>query len=239
MLALGSLQMAKLHGVPSTASMKHYHLSLRRIAKNYQSTNRRTQPATLAATLLLGFYEVWNSDHDKWCKHMWGARAIIREIPLRRMNKDILAFKRKQRERMQQMTPDQLAAEGLQHTSFSVSDMDVDTGFLSQLTGRTVSYDDGGAYGARTSQRQYTDRDIENFENLRDLYWWYCKMDVYQSVLGGAKVLYDTRLPFHTKTFDSMLQRRANLTCNQSFSMDYDLWTQCAPRAPFGRIDAM
>jgi hypothetical protein len=34
-----------------------------------------------------------------------------------------------------------------------------------------------------------TDRDIEQYENVRDLFWWYCKMDVYQSMLGGTKLL--------------------------------------------------
>ncbi|KAH8889712.1 hypothetical protein GQ53DRAFT_782857 [Thozetella sp. PMI_491] len=211
-LALGSLQMAKLHNMPPTASMKHYHLSLRRLAKNYQSTTRRTQPATLAATLLLGFYEVWNSDHDKWCKHMWGARAILKEIPLRQMTRDILALKRRHRRQVQESRLQQMQHDGFSYSQPDMPDIDmVNTALLSQLTGHSVNYDDfGQVYGSRSSHRRYTERDIETYEHLSDLFWWYCKMDVYQSVLGGAKLF-----------------------------MDYELWTQCAPRAPFARLDAI
>ncbi|KAL1883806.1 hypothetical protein VTK73DRAFT_8342 [Phialemonium thermophilum] len=214
-LALGSLQMAKLQGVPPTASMKHYHLSLRRIAKNYQSPQRRTQLATLAATLLLGFYEVWNSDHDKWCKHMWGARAIIKDIPLLEMTRAVVRLKRASRQQRREFLDSQLGnpflsqADDIDGTDFS----EVDASLVTQLTGRPVAYEEDGhsfAPGQGQFSSRYTERDLENYEHLSDLYWWYCKMDVYQSILGGTKLL-----------------------------MDYDLWTQCAPRAPFGKIDAV
>lgn len=190
MLALGSLQMAKLQGSPPTAAMKHYHLSLRRIAKNYQSPNRRTQPATLAATLLLGFYEVWNSDHDKWCKHMWGARAILREIPFNRLTRQVLALRRSQREQ---------ALRGhhcndlcfATHGDLNLDAGAVDTELIYQFTGQRVNYDIYPGYVGDGPPRhsQPTERDVERFEQLRDLYWWYCKMDVYQSFLGGTRPL--------------------------------------------------
>lgn len=204
MLALSSLQMAKLQGIPATASMKHYHLSLRRIAKNYQSATRRTQPATLAATLLLGFYEVWNSDHDKWCKHMWGARAIIKEIPMREMTKAIMGLKRSRRQRARDLR-DQRQRQRQQHGGAYNTSMDeegdivevdltdVNAGLVSQISGQTVTYEDFGHIynedGRQRSGKRYTERDIENYEHLSDLYWWYCKMDVYQSILGGTKLL--------------------------------------------------
>ncbi|KAK4145874.1 fungal transcriptional regulatory-like protein [Dichotomopilus funicola] len=211
MLALGSLQMAKLNGTPPTAAMKHYHLCLRRVAKNYQSPYKRTQPATLAATLLLGFYEVWNSDHDKWCKHMWGGRAIIKDIPLRRMTKDVLAFKRQQRERIlgeHQCNEVCFASHG----DLSVDHAAVDYELIYQLTGQSVDYElpNGYVFGDQHQPSRITERDVETYEQLRDLYWWYCKMDVYQSFLGGTRPL-----------------------------MDYKHWTQCVPRGPFGRIDSI
>ncbi|KAG6366397.1 hypothetical protein INS49_000574 [Diaporthe citri] len=43
---------------------------------------------------------------------------------------------------------------------------------------------------------------------MMDLYWWFCKMDVYQSTLGASKLF-----------------------------MELDLWTQCPPRAPINRIN--
>src|SRR5512142_689460 len=144
MLAMGSLQMAKLQDEPPTASMKHYHLSLRRMAKNYQSPIRRVQPATLAATLLLGFYEVWNSDHDLWCKHMWGARAILKEISMAEMTRGIMAVKRKRRQRLQELRNQQ------SYSAFDAADAnpdndddlhEVDAKLLSDLSGRPVNYE--------------------------------------------------------------------------------------------------
>lgn len=218
MLALGSLHMAKLQGVPATASMKHYHLSLRRIARNYQSSSRRVQPATLAATMLLGFYEVWNSDHDKWCKHMWGARAILKEIPLREMTKDMITLKRNERQRLHMCAPE-LRASLFENANVAERDIDqVDPQLLAQISGQEVRYLQDGVnlhpYMSHpglsyTTPKNYTQRDIEIYQMFCDLYWWYCKMDVYQSILGGTRLL-----------------------------MDYKFWTQCCPRAPIGLIDA-
>lgn len=207
-LALGSLQMAKLQGIPPTASMKHYHLSLRRIAKNYQSPTRRTQPATLAATLLLGFYEVWNGDHGKWCKHMWGARAIIREIPLKEMTKAVLALKRRRQQRVHGLVMRRQQQQGQPHfdssdplavplaEGYSTPESDytnINAELISQITGRAVSYEEFGHVsnddGQKRSTRDYTERDIETYEHISDLYWWYCKMDVYQSILGATSLL--------------------------------------------------
>ncbi len=180
MLALGSLQMAKLESVPATASMKHYHLSLRRIAKNYQSPSRRLQPATLAATLLLGFYEVWNSDHDKWCRHMWGARAILKDIPLQQMTSAVLRLKKERRRRLQELRR--------HHTYLDAAETNLDeinTSFLAQISGNVVDYEVSGDVMEGT----YTETDIETYEHYSDLFWWYCKMDVYQSILGGTRLL--------------------------------------------------
>ncbi|KAK3956188.1 hypothetical protein QBC32DRAFT_358745 [Pseudoneurospora amorphoporcata] len=209
-LALAGLQIANLARVPATAAMKHYHLSLRRIARNYQSASRRTQPATLAATLLLGYYEVWNSDHDKWCRHMWGARAIMKEIPLSKMTKEIFAHQRERRQAglvghpwMGHPDPTATAGDPLDP---DLTLYEVDTELISQLMGRKVTYDPEVA----SKKRPYTEKDIETYQQLRDLYWWYCKMDVYQSILGGTRLF-----------------------------MPYEQWAQCAPRGECGRMDAI
>lgn len=220
MLALGSLQMAKLQGLPHTASMKHYHLSLRRVARNYQSASRRVQPATLAATMLLGFYEVWNSDHDKWCKHMWGARAILKEIPLRDMTNKILTLKRDRRRILEDLNIS-LGDPDFSDPMLSEYDIDlVDSTLVTRLSGRPVAYDEAtpdpnlsystGPIPAWTAPTSYTEKDIETYELISDVFWWYCKMDVYQSILGGTPLL-----------------------------MEYTYWTQCAPRSPIGTIDAI
>ena len=182
-LALAGLQIANLARVPATAAMKHYHLSIRRVARNYQSASRRVQPATLAATLLLGYYEVWNSDHDKWCRHMWGARAIMKEIPFLKMTKEIFAH---QRERRQAGFVGHPWMDPNAPLDPDLTLYEVDTGLISQLMGIKVTYDDPEV---ASKKGPYTEKDIETYQQLRDLYWWYCKMDVYQSILGGTRLL--------------------------------------------------
>ncbi|KAI1306859.1 hypothetical protein F5Y03DRAFT_405809 [Xylaria venustula] len=218
MLALASLQIAKLQKVPPTASLKHYHLSLRRIAKNVTRPARRTQTANLAATLILAFYEVWNSDHDKWCSHLLGARWIIKEIPLAEMTRAIMAIKMQKRQADMELA--QFGAFGdlpsTEDSGFLYRDWDlIDVSLLSTIMGHEVSCDDLGMLPEQLSSHPppkyiYTNKDMERYEQLSDLFWWYCKMDVYQSILGGTR-------PF----------------------LQYHTWIQCPPRAPIGKLDAI
>ncbi|KAI4863924.1 hypothetical protein F4820DRAFT_356464 [Hypoxylon rubiginosum] len=217
-LAIASLQIAKLQAVPPTASLKHYHLALRRVARNVGRPNRRAQPSNLAATLVLSFYEVWSSDHDKWSRHLLGARLIIKEIPFAEMTRAMMAIKTQKR--LQDMEQPSMDAFGM-FTSYEESgplhkDWDlIDVPLLRVVTGLDISYDELGmlpeaqsAY--RRSRDGYTGKDMERYEQLSDLFWWYCKMDVYQSILGGTRLF-----------------------------LEYNAWTQCPPRAPMGRLDAI
>ncbi|KAI4603144.1 hypothetical protein KJ359_005936 [Pestalotiopsis sp. 9143b] len=240
-LAIGSLQIAKLKLVPPTASLKHYHLSLRRIARNVGRVSKKTQPSNLAAILLLAFYEVWSSDHGKWCKHLLGGRWIIKDIPYPDMSRKVMDIKRRLRKekimaaqsRAQQA---QLVDDQGPFSTFGVYDhlfdsqpdplqgqMDplyhdwdlIDVPLLNAITGKSIDVDALGFVPAEQSRYprspgKLTEKDIDHYETLSDLYWWYCKMDVYQSVLGGTRLF-----------------------------MNYDLWTQCPPRAPIGRVDAI
>ncbi|KAI7558612.1 hypothetical protein KC346_g23000, partial [Hortaea werneckii] len=52
--------------------------------------------------------------------------------------------------------------------------------------------------------------DLAKFEILKDLYWWYCKQDAYQSIISGNSLL-----------------------------MNYGRWANCPPRAPLGKPDAI
>ena len=63
---------------------------------------------------------------------------------------------------------------------------------LSSITGLNLRHEDYGQGiddDEVITEKFSTDRDIENYEHLRDLYWWYSKMEVYQSILGGTKLL--------------------------------------------------
>jgi transcription factor-like protein len=188
MLAIGALQISKLQSLPETAALKHYHLAIRRIARNVKSHTRRTQPATIASILLLAYFEVWNSDHTKWSQHLYGARLLLKEVPFRNMTRHIIPLKRAKRalleqERSRPMDPFFMGHDGGDTLPHDLDDIDVD--FLTRLAGHDVQYENDGPLSAS----YYTDRDIEQYEHLRDLYWWYCKMDVYLGMLSGSKPL--------------------------------------------------
>lgn len=186
-LASASLQMATVQGTPATAAMKHYSIALRRIAKCVRIPAKRRHPATLAATLLLGYYEVWNGDHNTWCNHLYGARILIDEMQLRDMSKRCLPRKVwKDRQII-------LKKMGLYESSAIPKDPNqLDFNFLSTLSGYHMHAAD---YGLTEDQilnapkSGTTDRDLRDYDDVRDLVWWYCKMDVYQGILGGTPLL--------------------------------------------------
>ncbi|KAK7738819.1 hypothetical protein SLS63_002156 [Diaporthe eres] len=67
---------------------------------------------------------------------------------------------------------------------------DIDLDLVNRLSGKPVNFvDDSGEFTADPKTRHCTARDIESFEHMMDLYWWFCKMDVYQSTLGASKLL--------------------------------------------------
>jgi len=178
--------------------MKHYHLAIRRVAKNVKNPARRTHAATIAASLLLAYFEVWNSDHDNWCKHMYGSCLLFKEVPLRQMTKVILVIKRRRQRETEQTQAQPLENQFLPGYAQAVqSDRDLDdldVNLLRDITGLDVRQEDLGQGepkdGFEAQSSGTTDRDIENYEHMRDLWWWYTKMDVYQSLLGGTKLLW-------------------------------------------------
>ncbi|CZT43768.1 related to UPC2-regulatory protein involved in control of sterol uptake [Rhynchosporium secalis] len=218
MLAIASLHISKLQGGPITASYKHYALSLRRIAKSVSLPTRRGHPATLAAALLLAFYECWAADHQKWSNHLLGAKQLVKEIDFAGMTRQIERKKaQKQREVLER---NHYAHEHGLDYDFDDQDQlqapdEIDEGIIGTLMGRKISYDeyghiidDGRNFGSWG--KEYTVRDLEIYETQRDLFWWYCKQDTYQSILGGGKLF-----------------------------LDYPFWSHCPPRAPLGRLNAV
>ncbi|KAL2061838.1 hypothetical protein VTL71DRAFT_7216 [Oculimacula yallundae] len=218
MLAIASLHISKLQGGPITASYKHYALSLRRIGKCLSLPNRRGQPATLAAALLLAFYECWAADHQKWSNHLLGAKVLVKEIEFAAMTRYI---KRKKLQKQHEILERQHHAHdnGFEYDfddQDSLQDNDeIDEGIVGTLMGRKISYDQYGHIieddrHAGTWGKEYTERDLEIYETQRDLFWWYCKQDAYQSILGGGKLF-----------------------------LEYPFWSHCPPRAPLGRLNAI
>ncbi|UKZ47421.1 hypothetical protein TrVGV298_001639 [Trichoderma virens] len=197
---------------PPTAALRHYHRAIRRIAKSVKSPAKRTQPATLAATLLLGYFEVWSSDHTKWCNHLFGARILFREMSLADMTRSCFPAKRmRQRQEARGYQLGHISSYFYGSHCHPAATQNVqkslDYGLLNAITGLTVSPEAYGDVEGQLSDEKYssvTDKEIEKYDIICDLFWWYCKMDVYQSILGGTKLF-----------------------------MEYENWTQIPPRAPF------
>src|SRR5882757_6744773 len=145
MLAIGSLHIAKLQNGPIAASLKHYAIGLRRVAKSVGIYSRRRLPATLAAAMLLAFYECWCADHQKWSNHLLGAKQLVREIDFAGMTRYIknkTARRRQEEQQRYQQTQGQGVPYGLDdRTRFQPNVDEVDENIVSMLMGKRLFYD--------------------------------------------------------------------------------------------------
>lgn len=204
MLALASLHIAKLQQTSTTPSLKHYHYALRRVAKALGNQKKRRDVATLAATQLLGFYEVTTAEHNKWNSHLAGARELIMEIDFARMVRRIEAHRHQQEEaeaRLKNEMQHVLAnsywhgyAQGALDDFPSRHDRQLDERLISTIMGWPTRYDQHGRIPderdpASQSELPLTAHDIENFEIECELFWWYVKHDIYQSIISGNRLL--------------------------------------------------
>ncbi|KAI9833578.1 MAG: hypothetical protein M1826_007192 [Phylliscum demangeonii] len=226
MLALGSLHISKLQGGTTVPSLKHYHMALRRVAQHVGDPQKRGEVATLAATLLLGFWEVMAAEHAKWSSHLLGARQLLMETDFVGMTRKIRALKtRREAERKRLMsygldesaTPGPIRGRKLREDVSLGDKQDVDEDLVSLFMGRRRRHDGfgqvlGDAREGPSPDRpatELTTRDLEEYEMRRDLFWWFAKQDSYQSILSGNGLL-----------------------------SEYSCWGDCPPRAAMGRRDA-
>ncbi|KAL1987300.1 hypothetical protein VTN96DRAFT_4328 [Rasamsonia emersonii] len=222
MLAISSLHIATLQQAPLIITLKHYHYALRRIGKAVGLPLQRKQVSTLGATLLLAFYEVMAAEHSKWNSHVAGAAQLIKEIDFAGITRDLRAHRRNvkaQRNQMAQTDPwwgygDFSKNRLSEDDPFAEKEADINEELIGALIGKAVNYDRFGqieSEGQRLGgKKHFTRKDIENFRIQCDLYWWYCKQDLFQSMISGNPLY----LPF-------------------------DRWGQCPPRGGLGRLDAL
>lgn len=197
MLAIASLHIAKLQQTSPTPSLKHYHYALRRVAKALGEPAKRREVATLAATLLLGYYEVTTAEHNKWNSHLAGARQLVTDIDFVGMCKRIAAHKA------------QAQSDGNGYLSHEFNNSyehlykgrefvkkvskkdDIDENLVSSIVGWQVSYSQHGEIlsDAAPPLKPLTIKEMETFDTQRDLFWWYCKHDMYQSMVSGNRLL--------------------------------------------------
>lgn len=205
MLALASLHIAKLQQTSTTPSLKHYHYALRRVAKALGNPKKRRDVATLAATQLLGFYEVTTAEHSKWNSHLAGARELIMDVDFTGMAKRIEAHRQRQEETEARLKLEMqygLAnsywheyAQGVLDDFPPRIDRQLDERLISTIMGWASRSDQRGRITDESNPVSHTEQplsalDIENFDIQCELFWWYAKHDIYQSIISGNRLLY-------------------------------------------------
>lgn len=190
-LAISSLHIARLQQSHFTITFKHYEYALRKTSKAVGLPVRRKQVATLAATLLLAFYEVTTADHSKWDRHVAGAAQLLKEIDFAGITRDLRAYRRSVR--LQKSQDPFSSYSYAEYDPFAEKESEVDAKVVSRLTGRAIDYDQVGRVDIhpKIRRRHFSRKDIENFRLQCDLCWWYAKHDLFQSILSGNRLLYE------------------------------------------------
>lgn len=157
---------------------------------------------TLAATLLLGYYEVLDAEHSKWSNHIVGGSRLVQEFNFAGMTKVVRRMRARVKEQQAYLqsqgfwsdVPGANQGWGLIDDAFSRAESDVDEGLVSVLMGRSVDYNDFRHTSDKVDDYQadqvLSEKDLYEFRIRCDLYWWYCKQDLYQSLVSGNQLLY-------------------------------------------------
>ncbi|EFQ99920.1 hypothetical protein MGYG_02927 [Nannizzia gypsea CBS 118893] len=212
-LALGSAHLANTTGQSSSPAFRHYHFALRRISKAVGLPQKRKQIPTLAATLLLGFFEVIAAEHSKWCSHVAGASQLIRDIDFAGMTRRIRAMRARARKQKSVAGEKSWTRAGdfrldtfFENDIYAPIEREIDVDLVGAIIGRETSYDDA-TLAESEHEQPLTAKDIEDHRIRTDLYWHYCKQDLFQSLISGNPLL-----------------------------LPYDKWAQTPPRSAVGRI---
>lgn len=199
MLAISSLQIAKIQGASETPSLKHYAYALKRIHNCVGNPKKRLSVPVLAASLLLGYYEVMAANHANWQSHLKGARQLVVEIDFAGMTKVFKQLKSEKARQNQQMP--RFSATGIPQILPGQSPDDIllgqmyeaDENIVGGLCGTGVSYDRYGHIGEVVQAPSAID--LEKYDTLKDLYWWYCKQDAYHSLISSDPLMYVSLAP--------------------------------------------
>jgi hypothetical protein len=188
MLAMASLHIARLQGGSVTPSMQHYAWSLKRIHKAVGNPKSRLKLTTIAASMLLGFYEIMTADHMKWNMHLAGSKQLFVETDFAGMTREVCRMKSEKAARERGRVGSYSTPEPSSTDDLLEQIPDIDERFVSHLVGRQVKYYD---YGRIESHQSVIppELDLNKFEILKDLYFWYLRQDAYQSIVSGNPLL--------------------------------------------------
>lgn len=211
-LALGGLHIAKLQQTQEDYSLKHFTYALRRVGKLLGQPERRHDVATLATVLLLGFYEVMAADHSRWTLHLAGAMKLVAEHDFSSSTHRIRAMQSRVKRNISRLkqasAPDEASYFDIAGIPpLDENDWDVDRGLISNLVGFDVDERNvlQPLLTEQTSMIDMNDQEITNVRAMMDLRWWYCKQDIFQSMVSGDQLL-----------------------------MPYEKWPECPPRGRIG-----
>jgi hypothetical protein len=181
--------------------LKHYHYALRRVAKAVGLPQRRAEIGTLAATLLLGFYEVMTAEHSKWSSHLLGAKQLVMEIDFAGMTRRIRALREEIQQKKRRHQLSSIIGMGYGQPEFVSPEIDdllpdkefeVDGDLVSLITGYSVQYDRHGSIMegvSSESMNSLTTKDLETYKIQSDLFWWFAKQDCFQAMVSGNRLL--------------------------------------------------
>ncbi|PUU78706.1 hypothetical protein B9Z19DRAFT_1101205 [Tuber borchii] len=205
-LALSSLHISKLTGGPTHPSLLHYHIALRRLGKAIASDKHRGHAATLTATLVLGYYETMAAEHDKWSSHIHGAKQLLKEIDFDKLNKRVSMMEEEGANEGQGSyeSASQPSLLKLRKMSRQPVVNEVDENLTAYMMGRAKRRTHGSG---KKPDARFTRKEEETMQLQEDMFWWFAKMDCYQSVLSGCPLV-----------------------------LDYVFWSQCPPRARIGTL---
>lgn len=209
-LALSSLHISKLTKGPTHPSLLHYHIALRRLGRAIASDRNRGHVATLSATLLLGYYETMAAEHDKWSSHIHGAKQLLKEIDFDRVAKRVELLDEEERlsrenpnmhqqhwqhQQYQQPQRPQLGLhQQSQPSLLKLRKMrrqqvhsEVDENLTALLSGGRVRKRPLGS--GRKHEKAFSDKELDVMQLQADMFWWFAKMDCYQSLISGCPLV--------------------------------------------------
>lgn len=211
-LALSSLHISKLTQASSQPSLLHYHIALRRLGKAIASDRHRGHVATLAATLMLAYYETMAAEHDKWSSHIHGAKQLLKEIDFDRVTKRVELLDEEELNGETsgaassagascgsgggsaggdvypgQKPPSMLAMRKMRRQM--IAD-DADESLKSYLMGGRGRRGTAPKPRRSGADRPFTKKELDHLRLQADMFWWYAKMDCYQSLLSGCPLVY-------------------------------------------------
>jgi hypothetical protein len=198
MLALASLQIARLQRASATPSYKHYAYALKRLIRSLGQRNKRLSIPTLATSLLLAYYEVWTAEHVKWSTHLVGAAQLVSEFEFRSLTREARRLKAAQTARERQFpyqNPEMLIDQRLFHEGLNDNTTILDESLVSTIVGERLSYGDFGVVYEEHNVKQENkirlsgNFDLRSYETLQDLFWWYCRNDAFQSIVSGNPLM--------------------------------------------------